>query len=100
MINPVRRQAPDLIPIPVAPGIDGIASNSTYIFMLNSICLELLMQPRSMALSLARPRAGNSKAARMAMMAMTTSSSIRVNPRESRGGNQPDEHGGFAFIKD
>src|ERR1019366_8326061 len=33
------------------------------------------------ALSLARPRAGSNRAARIAMMAMTTSSSIKVNPR-------------------
>ncbi len=33
------------------------------------------------ALALARPRAGNNRAARIAMMAMTTSSSVSVNAR-------------------
>src|SRR5690349_6480276 len=44
-------------------------------------CLRLLRQPTVRALSLALARAGKSRAARMAIMAMTTSSSMRVNAR-------------------
>ena len=42
-------------------------------------CLRLLRQEIICALCLALARAGKSMAARMAMIAMTTSSSIRVN---------------------
>ena len=44
----------------------------------------LLMQSASHALCLAAANTGNSIAARMAMMAMTTSNSINVNPRSAR----------------
>src|SRR5664279_3771686 len=47
---------------------------------LSVICLRLLMQLISCAFRFADASAGSSSAARMAMMAMTTSSSIRVNP--------------------
>ena len=40
------------------------------------------------ALSLAAPNAGNNRAARMAMMAMTTRSSISVNALEFRLGKK------------
>ena len=40
----------------------------------------LLAQDIACALSFALPSAGNNMAARMAMMAMTTRSSIKVNP--------------------
>ena len=43
------------------------------------ICLTLLMQLPSLARSLAIASAGSSNDARMAMMAMTTKSSIKVN---------------------
>src|SRR5258708_39141603 len=43
-------------------------------------CRRLLRQEDCLALSLAFARAGRSRAARMAMMAMTTSNSINVNP--------------------
>ena len=43
-------------------------------------CRRLLMQPMPCAFCLALANAGSSMAARMAMMAMTTSSSIKVNP--------------------
>src|SRR5262245_29603125 len=42
------------------------------------ICLSLLRQAAPVALSLALVRAGNSIAARIAMIAITTSSSIKV----------------------
>src|ERR1035441_8196507 len=43
-------------------------------------CLRLLTQLIPWAFALALARAGKSKAARMAMIAMTTSNSISVNP--------------------
>src|SRR5262245_53907531 len=46
----------------------------------NESCLRLLTQEIAWALPFAFASAGKSIAARMAMMAMTTSSSIRVNP--------------------
>jgi hypothetical protein len=48
--------------------------------MPNANCLLLFMQEVNCACSLARDNAGNSIAARMAMMAMTTNNSISVNP--------------------
>src|SRR5690349_19263940 len=52
-------------------------------------CLPLLRQLMPWAFCLARPSAGSSMAARMAMMAMTTSNSISVKPdgRARRGEN-------------
>src|SRR5581483_4135518 len=44
-------------------------------------CLVLFMHPIPCAWALDRASAGNSIAARIAMIAMTTSNSIRVNPR-------------------
>jgi len=44
-------------------------------------CLWLETHPICLALRLALARAGKSNAARMAMIAITTSNSIRVNPR-------------------
>src|SRR2546421_12867137 len=44
-------------------------------------CRKLLEQAVTLVLHLARESAGNSKAARIAMIAMTTSNSIRVNAR-------------------
>src|SRR5436305_7818946 len=49
-----------------------------YIIMPKAICLLLLMHLAALALSFALARAGSNIAARMAIMAMTTSSSIRV----------------------
>ena len=43
-------------------------------------CLRLLVQEMRLARSLALASAGSSKAARIAMMAMTTSNSIKVKP--------------------
>src|SRR2546422_2817532 len=43
------------------------------------ICLRLLVQLMRWARALARASAGNNMAAKMAMMAMTTNNSIRVN---------------------
>src|SRR5512140_1107828 len=44
-------------------------------------CLALLRQEAAWPFSFAFPKAGRSIAARIAMMAITTSSSIRVKPR-------------------
>src|SRR5438445_6548435 len=50
-----------------------------YICQASMICLELLMHEIACALIFALLNAGSSIAARMAMIAITTSSSIRVN---------------------
>src|SRR5947208_4923497 len=44
------------------------------------ICLWLLRQAMLVAFNLARLRAGNNNAARIAIIAITTNNSIRVNP--------------------
>ena len=54
-----------------------------YIIIASAICLLLLMQVLVLAFSFARDSAGRSMAARMAMMAMTTSNSMRVKPRRA-----------------
>src|SRR6266576_2043317 len=51
-----------------------------YMFHERPSCRRLLRQIVPVALSLARVNAGSSMAARIAMMAMTTRSSIRVKP--------------------
>jgi hypothetical protein len=50
--------------------------------MNNPICLKLFKQAILSAFRLARDKAGKSMAARIAMMAITTSSSIKVKPHE------------------
>src|SRR5580700_11192963 len=54
-------------------------SSSAYICQARSNCLWLLMQLARCPFSLAAARAGNNKAARIPMIAMTTSNSMRVN---------------------
>src|ERR1035438_4872734 len=49
------------------------------------------MHLMALAFSFARASAGNSRLARMAMMAITTSNSIRVNPRRRFGWNSRSE---------
>ena len=51
-----------------------------YIVQARMSCLSLDLQTAPVAFNLALVKAGNSMAARMAMMAITTSSSIRVKP--------------------
>src|SRR6266700_1376937 len=53
----------------------------TYMVQASCNCFRLLRQTTACALALARARAGKSKAARIARMAMTTKSSIRVKPQ-------------------
>ena len=52
------------------------------------ICFRLFRQEIRCAWSLDLDKAGNSKAARMAMMAITTSNSIKVKPRPHRTARQ------------
>src|SRR5713101_6852295 len=52
----------------------------TYMCHPNCNCLRLFMQAMDCALALALANAGDSMPARIAMMAMTTSSSMSVNP--------------------
>src|SRR5262245_60837373 len=48
--------------------------------MPRAVCLRLWTQTIRNDLAFARPRVGSNRAARMAIMAITTSSSIRVKP--------------------
>src|SRR5262245_12218367 len=54
----------------------------TYMFWANPNCLLLLTHCVRTALSFALERAGSSIAARMAMIAITTKSSINVKPHD------------------
>src|ERR1051326_4466898 len=58
--------------------------SSQYICQQICNCFRLFRHCVVLALALARASAGRSIAARMALMAMTTNSSIRVNPERSR----------------
>src|SRR5438105_696034 len=58
----------------------GIRVNGHFWGLAVPICFRLLMQEMPRAFSLAIERAGRSMAARTAMIAMTTSSSISVKP--------------------
>ena len=51
----------------------------TYMVIESTICLQLLMHWMSLALALARLSAGSNMAAKIAMIAITTSNSMRVN---------------------
>src|ERR1051325_4614793 len=73
--------------------------SSEYIIQPYMICRVSFMHWTPWALSLARPSAGNSMAARIAMIAITTSSSIRVNPRrQMRSGDRANAAGGLTFF--
>src|SRR5690348_1162416 len=72
-------------PTVLSPGSSGLgqyrsAESTAYNAKDNATCLELFMHWICWALDLARARAGKSMAAKMAMIAITTSNSIRVNP--------------------
>src|ERR1017187_2226356 len=66
--------------------------SSTYILLASDSCLRPLTHAICCARALADASAGNNIAARMAIIAMTTSSSIRVNPirpaRDPAGNNR------------
>src|SRR3954463_9468158 len=64
--------------VPVFKGGKNSALSCAYIVKARPICLLLLTHAMSLAFSLARDRAGSSIAARIAIIAITTSSSIRV----------------------
>ena len=55
-----------------------------YIVTATPICLQLLRQADWPALAFALANAGSSSPARIAMMAITTSNSISVNPLAKR----------------
>ena len=55
--------------------------SSAYICHASDICLRLLRQLVRFADSFARASAGSNRAARMAIIAMTTNNSMRVNAR-------------------
>src|SRR2546425_772296 len=55
--------------------------SALYIWDAIANCLRLFRQPICWPLALPSERAGSSKAARMAIMAITTSVSIKVNAR-------------------
>src|SRR5687767_14004162 len=65
--------------VPVFSGGRYSLLSPAYKEMAMAICLPLFRQAMPLALAFAFPKAGSSMAARIAMMAMTTSSSIRVN---------------------
>src|SRR5215469_11782347 len=55
-----------------------------YMIPAVAICLRLLSQLADCALRLAEAKAGSNRAARIAMMAMTTNNSMRAKPRATR----------------
>jgi hypothetical protein len=56
------------------------------------------MQLMPVARSLALDKAGNSMAAKMAIMAMTTSNSIKVNPRPADDSRRCGQECDFGFF--
>ncbi len=60
-----------------------------YMMSAMLICLRLLTQDAARAFSRAFAKTGNRMAARIAMIAMTTSSSIRVKPLRLIGFHSP-----------
>ena len=69
--------------------------SAAYNFHASINCLVLFMQEMPVALDFALANAGRSIPAKIAMMAMTTSSSIRVNPGDRR---RRCPHRGDVFI--
>ena len=61
------------------PGAASLESPA-YRFTARPICLKLLRQAVRLALPLAALKAGSKSAARIAIVAMTTNNSIKVNP--------------------
>src|SRR5882672_4192928 len=68
--------------VPVLRGGKNSWLSPAYMWKPSPICLLLLQQAMALALSLALANAGRSIAARIAMMAITTSNSISVKPPE------------------
>ena len=71
---------------PVTFGAAGkvLALSVAYCWMPRLICRKLFMQFVRRAAAFARDKAGNNNAARMAMIAITTNSSIKVNAKSKR----------------
>src|SRR5204862_344616 len=74
----------------IVPGIvkllQQVSLNSpAYIYQASRSCLLLFMHRMPWALALALAKAGNNRPARMAMMAITTNSSIKVKPLDWEG---------------
>src|SRR6266704_2139468 len=79
-----KAQLLELVWLGMSTGLFGTSQSlwsSTYMIHANCSCLRLFKQTMAWALALARPKTGRSRLAKMAMIAMTTRSSIRVNPR-------------------
>ena len=71
----------EFVSVDTPPGLGtNLALSELYKLYARACCFKLLRQLMPSALVLARLSAGNSMAARMAMMAMTTNNSIKVNP--------------------
>src|SRR5947208_11206830 len=71
-------------------GNESLASPA-YMVRASPHCLQLLAQSTLSALALAFASAGNNKAARMAMMAMTTNSSMSVKAAQPGHSRETDE---------
>src|ERR1039457_326656 len=86
---------------PVTFGAAGkvLALSAAYCWRPRLICRKLFMQFVRRAAAFARDNAGNNNAARMAMTAMTTSSSIKVNAKLRRwpGGGILDRSKGLGI---
>src|ERR1035441_7781646 len=74
------------------------ALSSVYMRQAKASCRLLFMHCTPCAFSLARDNAGSSSAARIAMMAMTTSSSMSVNPRAGRAWRRVNKPGVLVFM--
>src|SRR6266481_10081301 len=75
------RQGTSFLPLRVSRKLTSFSWLSVvYITQARASCFWLLRQEAPVALSLARDKAGSNIAAKMAMIAMTTSNSISVNP--------------------
>src|SRR3954465_5570003 len=72
--------------------------SSAYMCRLRPSCFSLFMQVTRIALSFAFASAGNSIAARMAMMAITTNNSISVKAPAEREFERPVTEVRFAFF--
>jgi hypothetical protein len=79
-LGSVARNAPFPVIVRTLLKPDNLVVLSTaYILQARANCRWLLRQAASVAFSFARVKAGNSRAAKIAIMAITTSNSIKVN---------------------
>ena len=78
--------------VAIRPGLGGTRSSYSWVYRVQASpsCFMLLRQAMPWALVLAFANAGKSRPARIAMMAMTTRSSIKVKPtRRTAEGPEP-----------